>query len=307
MKGQPHIWLLILAFSVSVCPACVDETAEYEDTTAPKMLSRGIITASFSRYIEIGSDTPYETFGLTGVFARSEPAETATVDMLWDQTPEEVDLVLDSCTIPSPVLDKSRAQTPFADRTIELLDVGDLTVSFGGATKPVPTRTFPDLLKLIVGVTYAADDTQGVLFQPGDTYDIRATGTESMVDFRVALDAPEDLGRVTLDGVSPEDGSPVVSRGQNVALTWDGGGYGDEVYVNLGWTGMGTPWQITCRVRDDGQFVIPADITIGLPDPITSTDEEMSIQRVRQVAFRSKDLSSGSFKFVVSSNFSVRF
>lgn len=307
MRGHLHARLLILALAVSACPGCVDETAEYGDTLTPEMVSRGIITASFNRYIENGNDEPYETFGLTGVFARSAPERTGTVDMLWDQIPEAVDLALDSCTIPSPVLDKSRDQDPLSDRTIELLDVGDLTVAFAGVIKPVPTRTFPDLLKLIVGVTYAADDTQGVLFQPGATYDIRATGTGSMVDFRVALDAPEDLGRVTLDGISPEDGSPVVTRGQNVELTWDGDGYGDEVYVNLSWTSMGTPWQITCRVRDDGQFVIPATITTGLPDPITSTDEEMSIQRVRQVAFRSKDLSSGSFKFIVSTNFSVRF
>ncbi len=193
------------------------------------------------------------------------------------------------------------------DRAIELLDVGDLSVGFDGERKIMPTRTFPDLLKVAVGVIYSADETQGVVFRPGLRYDIRATGSDNVEVFRVDLDAPADLGVVRVDGVAPEEMLPILQRGKAVRLTWEGDGYGDEVIASVSWTVLGSPWEITCRMRDDGEFLIPRAVTEAIPDPLTTADEEINIQRFRQVAFRSAGLSNGSFQFVVAVNFPVKF
>jgi hypothetical protein len=279
-----------------------------EEISHKTVISRGIITASLSRHIEAGAEDPFESFSLTGVFARYPSGESGTVDMLWDQRSANLDLALDSCTAPTPVLEsRFETQDPQADRAIELLDVGDLSVGFDGDRKTVPTRTFPDLLKVAVGVIYSADETQGVVFRPGARYDIRATGSDEAELFRVDLDAPADLGVVRLDGTAPEDEIPVIYRGKDVRLTWEGDGYGDEVIASIRWTGMGSPWEITCRMRDDGEFQIPRSVTAALPDPLTATDEEIYIRRFRQVAFRSAGLSSGSFQFVVTANFPIKF
>jgi hypothetical protein len=301
-----------VVFSMVLCTmllstSCVEETPE-ERYASPNLVSRGIISATLNRYIEAGSEEPFEQFGLTGVFARFPEKESGTVDLLWENRLADVDLGLDRCTDVSPVLDhRARLHLPPSKRAIELLDVGDLTVSFNGTKKPIPTRTFPDLLNVVVGVIYAADETQGVVFRPGETYGVQATGINDGELFQVALEAPEDLGAVEVNGTTPGEDIPFLSRGRRVVLTWDGDGFGDEVIATISWTRMGSPWEVTCRMRDDGRFVIPANITVNLPDPLTSTDEEVTLSRVRQVVFRSTDLSTGSFRFIVSTHFPIKF
>ena len=314
MAGFPKQWLAIetTLFVVAVCVlaglgGCVDDTSE-ERFSEPSLVSRGIISAHLNRYIETGADAPFEQFGLTGVFVRYPEEEGDTVNMLWESRLADIDLALDRCTAVSPVLeDRSRYHSSTTKKSIELLDVGDLSVSFNGTKKQIPTRTFPDLLKIVVGVIYAADETQGVDFRPGETYGVRATGMDDVELFHVALEAPEDLGAVTVDGTSPEDEVPILSRRKSLVLTWDGDGFGDEVIATISWTSMGVPWEVTCRMRDDGKFRIPANITANLPDPLNSSDEEVSIHRIRQVVFRSRDLSSGSFRFIVSTHFPIKF
>jgi hypothetical protein len=293
--------------ALMLLPSCVDDVAE-EPFLESNLVSRGIISATLNRYIEAGSEEPFEQFGLTGVFARYPEEESDTVDMLWENRLADIDLALDRCTAVSPVLDeRMRFRLPSAERTVELLDVGDLSVSFNGEKKPIPTRTFPDLLKVVVGVIYAADETQGVVFRPGETYSVRANGMNDVELFNVALEAPEDLGELKVNGTPPGEDAPILVRGRPIRLTWEGDGFGDEVITTISWTSMGAPWEVTCRMRDDGAFVIPGYITANLPDPLTSSDEEISIHRVRQVVFRSKDLSSGSFRFIVSTHFPIKF
>ena len=300
------LWVLFLA-SVFVL-ACVEEETPDDVPDMPAISSRGIITASLNRYIEVGSEAPFEQFGLTGVFARFPRKKRATVDLLWDNPLADIDLALDHCTAVSPMLDdRARIRLPSSDQAIELMDIGNLSVIVKGERRPVPTRTFPDLLKAVVGVIYAADETQGVVFSPGDTYGLYAVDTNEKELFHVALEAPEDLGTIKVNGTVPEEDVPILSKNRPVRLKWSGDGFGDEVILTISWTSMGSPWEITCRMRDDGAFVIPSNITANLPDPLTSSDEEVSIHRVRQVVFRSKELENGSFRFVVSTHFPIDF
>ncbi len=302
-SSMRYLYLIFAVFSIT---ACVDDPHSEEEIPQTPLVSRGQVTASFNRYIESGSDEPFEQFALNGVFVRYDSENANTAESLWDDAATETDVGLDACTRPAPVLDQvkldNRTESP-----IELLDVGNLTVTFGDQKKPIPTRTFPDLLKVIVGVMYSVDDTQGVVFSPGEDYDLRASGTGNVSRFRVVLEAPEDLGEVKVDGMVPGEETPVLNRGHAIELTWSGDGYGDEVIATLSWTSMGSPWSINCRMRDDGRFIIPSTITAELPDSLTSTDEEIQLRRVRQVAFRSPDLSRGSFRFIVSTSFPVAF
>ncbi|MCP4674659.1 MAG: hypothetical protein GY854_03925 [Deltaproteobacteria bacterium] len=304
-KVVPVCVAVIIAVIVAACP---DNRGTGKLPSPPMMISRGIITASHNRYIETGSSSPFERFSLMGIFARYDVDRSATVESLLGNQPADIDLGLDRCTMPAQVLDEEvHLQESRLKTGIELLDVGDLTISFDKTARPVPTRTFPDLLKVIVGVIYTADETQEVLFRPGETYSLRASGTDEVAPFKVALDAPEDLGEIKVEGLTPGEQVPLIRRGEDIQLVWDGAEFGDEVVVSLSWISMGSPWSMTCRMRDDGQFVIPAIYTAGLPDPLTCEDEELTMTRVRQVAFRSDGMSSGSFRFVVSTNFPVTF
>ena len=160
---------------------------------------------------------------------------------------------------------------------------------------------------MIVGVLYTTDEIHGVLYRPGETYDLQASGTDDISSFRVALEAPLDLGDIKIDGVIPSEQTPLIRRGEDVEILWEGDSFGDEVIATLSWMSMGASWSMTCRMRDDGVFAIPAAITEAMPDPLTSSDGELTISRFRQVAFRSAGLASGSFQFVVSTVFPVAF
>jgi hypothetical protein len=300
---------VLVAAVVSGCPR---DPAPQVKPSPPVTVSRGQITAGINRYIEPRSAEPFEQFGINGVFARYDVEKEDLVEHLLGDRVPEVDLPPDTCSSPSPVLfltDRRAAANDDAmvETAIELIDVGDLSVSVGDATRAVPTRTFPDLLKVIDGVIYSVDEAQGVRFLPGETYTFHATGTDQVSPFEVVLEAPDDLGEVKVDGVQPDEQTPQIRRGQDLAITWEGAGWGDEVIATLSWTGMGLPWSMTCRMRDDGLFVVPGQLVEGLHDPLAASDEELTLARVRQVSFRSDGLNSGAFSFVVSNSFPVRF
>jgi hypothetical protein len=278
----------------------------------PVTVSRGQIIASINRYIEPKSDEPFEQFGINGVFARYDIEKEHMVERLLGTRIPEPGLQLDTCSSPTPVLGVPVRRAVMHDDTtvetaIELIDVGDLSVEYIGEPRAIPTRTFPDLLKVIDGVIYTADESQGIHFVPGEAYTFHATGTDDVSPFEVVLEAPNDLGEVKLDGIQPDEQTPQINRGQDLAISWEGAGWGDEVIATLSWIGMGLPWSMTCRMRDDGLFVIPGQLIEGLHDPLAASDEEMTLARVRQVSFRSDGLHSGVFAFVVSNSFPVKF
>jgi len=315
VRETRRVWPLILVVSAVVAGVgggCPRDPAPQVKPAPPVTVSRGQITAGINRYIDAKSDEPFEQFGINGVFTRYDVEKEHLVERLLGSRIPELDLPPDTCSTPTPVLGVPVRRVAMQDDTkvetaIELIDVGDLSVEYVGEPRAIPTRTFPDLLKVIDGVIYTADEGQGVRFVPGETYTFHATGTDDVAPFEVVLEAPNDLGEVKVDGVRPGEQTPQIPRGRDLALVWEGAGWGDEVIATLSWMGMGLPWSMTCRMRDDGLFVVPGQLTEGLHDPLAASDEEMTLARVRQVSFRSDGLNSGAFAFVVSNSFPVKF
>jgi len=291
------------------CVGCEPEQAR-EAVSEPLRASRGIITATVSRYISSELEEPYEQFGIVGVFPRFDVDKEDLIDSFLGARAPSSDLALDSCSQPVPRFDSRPRRIPVGETAIELMDVGDLSVEYSSLDmdRAIPTRTFPDLLKVIDGVIYSANESRGVVFEPVETYTILSSGTDSVAPFEVVLNAPEDLGDIRLDGTSVEEQTPTVRRGRDLELAWDGsGGYGDEVIIEVDLNNVGLSWSISCRARDDGSFVIPSEITERLLDPLVSNDHEMTLSRVRQTAFRADGLTGGEFSFVVEARFLVRF
>lgn len=272
----------------------------------PVIVSRGLITASLSRYIDDQAEQPFERFSITGVFARYDLDYESFSDTILATTFSEPDLELDACMPPVPAIEFQPRRPEPGQTAIELIDVGNFSVLIGKRPTALPTRTFPDLLKVVDGVIYSAEESRRVGYEPGETYSIQASGTDVVAPFEVVLQAPDDLSEITIDGVSPYEQTPSIKEGEELEIAWEGRGYGDEVTAEIGWTSMGLPWKMTCRMRDDGLFVVPQRYTRNMHDPMHSGDEELTLTRVRQVSFRSEGLSSGTFAFVVSSRFPVR-
>ena len=91
--GASASWVLGALFIV----ACMEEGPPgEEDSVQTPQVSKGMITASFNRYMETGTDDPFEQFTLTGVFARYSAGDVSTGGKLWDDTLTETDIGLDA-------------------------------------------------------------------------------------------------------------------------------------------------------------------------------------------------------------------
>jgi len=300
----------ILASAVAVAAAlggCPGEVLEGEAESSSPVVSRGIVWAASSRYIDGRGNAPFDRFLATAMFARYDQEQQDLFEELLVWRVDEPDLGLDTCGPAAPVLAFKQQPVVPGQTAISLLDAGTLTLSIDDRPIAVPTRTFPDLLKVVDGVMYSADESRGARFVPGATYSIRSAGTDLVGPFEVVLEAPDDLGDIKLDGLSPLEQIPVVRRGEDLEIAWEGSGWGDEVIAEFTWTSLGLPWSMVCRMRDNGLFIVPGERTRSLQDPLRGGDEELTISRIRQVAFRGAGLSGGTFAFVVAAHFPVRF
>lgn len=302
-----NCWIAATSMIVAALFGCVSEPEPAPPRPPSLTATRGIITATASRYIESGTERPYEQFEIAAVFPRFDVNNEGLAESLLGARVPNSDLALDSCSQPMPDLDARPRRNMDGETAIELMDVGDISVEIGTRKGTLPTRTFPDLLKVIDGVIYSANESADVIYEPGDIYTIEASGADSLGAFEAVLEAPDDLGDIKLDGLPVYDQMPVVRRGEDLVISWEGEGYGDEVIATIDWTNVGLSWSMVCRMKDDGRFVIPASHTGMLLDPLVNNDHEMSLSRVRQVSFRSDGMTSGEFSFIVSTSFLVRF
>lgn len=273
--------------------------------TEDNYICQGIIVATASRFITETGDEPFEQFDFIAMFPKYPANHQHDVDTLLETHVPQSDLPLDSCSPPEP---------QFLNRTepnhsvfVSLVDAGDMFIALDAKKIPIPTRTFPDLLKVIDGVMYSASPTHGVEFLPGQTYTLKNTGTDNIGSFEVVLEAPNDLGDISVEGTSPGDVVPTISAGNTATITWEGAGYGDEVIADMTWTDMGLTWNMICRMKDDGEFTIPSEITKLMNSELTDQTHEMRLSRVRQVSFAAPFISFGIFSFVASTSFFVEF
>ncbi|MFO8073419.1 MAG: hypothetical protein R6V85_16265, partial [Polyangia bacterium] len=180
----------------------------------PVIVSRGLITANLSRYIDDQVEQPFERFSITGVFARYDLDYESFSDTILATTFSEPELELDACMPPVPAIEFQPRRPEPGQTAIELIDVGNLSVLIGDRPAALPTRTFPDLLKVVDGVIYSAEESGRIGYEPGQTYSIQASGTDAVAPFEVVLDAPDDLGEITVDGISPVERTPSIKEGE---------------------------------------------------------------------------------------------
>jgi len=198
-------------------------------------------------------------------------------------------------------LDKSRARSSHG--TIELIDVGDVSLRAGTAAMPLAVRAFPDVGDLVSGMFYTSQDATSDL-PAGATYTLEGTGAGLVDRFAIDAQAPSALDDVRIgeaalsDGVALDEGAPVTVRwrGPESSLV-SAPGPGDLVLVDVT---ASSGAAIRCSFRDEGKAVIPGWIlragTLGAL-PATAT---LAVHRVRERAFTSPGIDVGEVRFDLS-------
>lgn len=166
------------------------------------------------------------------------------------------------------------------EASVELLDVGVIDVHVGESEARLVPRTFPELARVAAGFFYAGDAELGVLRPDVDVYNFRAEGSAELPPFEVAVPVPAELLEVRLDGVlvTETPASALVVRERDLDVSWEGLDPRDQIEVEFASSG-GT---VVCRVRDDGNFRVPATALAPL-----SRDENarLVMRRVRVQPF----------------------
>jgi hypothetical protein len=202
------------------------------------------------------------------------------------------------CTVLGGAAADDAAAAPIPPTTsIDLLDVGDLTVTTGASDGPMAlaARAFPDLGALVSGVFYTSRDATTELPAPA-RYVVRGTGSAVIDRFTVEADAPpapEDVrvGDAPLvEGVTLEDGAAV-------PVHWappPAGARGEDlVYVDV--TSHGGAG-VRCAFRDAGEGLVPAGFVsarvLGGGGRAT-----MAIHRVHREVFAAPGIDAGEVRF----------
>jgi hypothetical protein len=177
--------------------------------------------------------------------------------------------------------------------SIELLDVGDVTIRTGHNAMPLAVRAFPDVGDLVSGVFYTSRDAASDLPVPS-RYVVESSGSAGIEAFRVEAMAPPSPGRVLLQERELDE-SPSLIEGEPVALRWSAfpraererlQHASDVVYVDLAAPERGA--LVRCTFRDAGQATIPgaalgADTFGAMPVTLT-----VGLHRVRRSALEAR-------------------
>jgi hypothetical protein len=196
-----------------------------------------------------------------------------------------------------PALGECRAARPSDDAplstqgSIELMDVGNVTMSSDALSLPLSVRAFPDIADFVSGVFYTSRDATTELPAPA-RYRIENTGSGAMDRFNIELDAPTAPEDVRLAN-EPLGSDIILPTTAPIALAWRPGQAQDVIYVDL--TSARNPNGVRCAFSDVGAGVIPAElIREGIGE---SANLSVAVHRVRLAGLSVPGIDQGEARF----------
>ncbi len=177
--------------------------------------------------------------------------------------------------------------------SVELFDVGDVSLRAGDSVMSLAVRAFPDVGDLVSGMFYTSRDAASDL-PSAPVYKLESTGSASVDRFSIEAEAPSTLEDVRLGGAPLLEGASL-EEGLPASLEWRAGrGRGDVVLVDVsGPSGS----SIRCAFPDEGKATLPGWVLRGSTLgglPATAT---VAIHRVRERSFATAGLDTGAVRF----------
>lgn len=186
--------------------------------------------------------------------------------------------------------------------SIELLDVGDLTMKTGDVVMPLAARAFPDVGGLVSGVFYTSRDAASDLPAPA-RYVLEGSGSASVDRFSIEADAPSipddvRVGTATLsEGVTLDPNDAAVVRWRTDDALRARSGSEDMVYVDVT---AATGAAIRCVFTDEGRGVIPASMLSSSSLGPQPSSVSIGVHRVRLGSFVGPGVDLGEVRFDLS-------
>ena len=180
-------------------------------------------------------------------------------------------------------------QPALQPRTVDLLDVGVLTVDGDNKSTTLLPRSMPDPTGVVSGVFYSARSARSPeAFAPASRLQLHTSGGPDMAEgFRVDVPSPHDVTDVRV-GSSASPGS---SSGLDV--TWEADAVAsDVVYVDV--LGPSSRLVARCAALDVGQLTVPGSAIGSLEDG------QLAVHRLHRESFRAKGIEPGEVRFDIA-------
>lgn len=187
--------------------------------------------------------------------------------------------------------------------SIELLDVGDLSIKAGTTSMPLATRAFPDVGDLVSGVFYTSRDARSDLPAPA-RYVLESTGSAGLDRFTVDADAPSAPESVRVGDVSLAE-SIVLEESTPTTLHWrvsDAPAETNKADVDLVYVDLTTSSGagVRCTYNDSGEGVLPASAVDKKTWGTLPSAVSLSVHRIRERNFVAAGIDTAELRFDLS-------
>lgn len=185
--------------------------------------------------------------------------------------------------------------------SIELLDVGDVSLRTGGSVMTLAARAFPDVGDLVSGMFYTSRDAASDL-PSAATYTLEGTGSAQVERFAIEADAPAAPEDVRLGDVMLGD-APAIEEG-SISVRWRADpqssaakGAEDLVLVDIT---AASGASVRCTFADSGRGVLPAWVWSSSELGALPASATVAVHRVRERSFVVPGLDTGAVRFDLS-------
>lgn len=189
-----------------------------------------------------------------------------------------------------------------APGSIELIDVGDVTLRTGATEMTLAARAFPDVGDLVSGVFYTSRDATRDL-PAGALYTLEGTGSAQVDRFAIEAEAPAAPEDVRVGDI-PLGEAPAIGAAESALIQWKvparaatDGGRADVVLVDVT---ADSGASVRCAFQDTGRAALPGWIFgAGTLDALPASPT-ITFHRVRERGFTVSGLDTGAVRFDLS-------
>jgi hypothetical protein len=187
-----------------------------------------------------------------------------------------------------------RAVRTIGTSTVQLLDVGSVSLEANGLHTSLSARQVPDVVDIVSGVVYArAADAE--LMPASTPYTLHVAGTpeQDIAGFTIAAHAPGEP-ELRIADQDARAGSVVLGVSDPVFLVWDQGDAGDVIYVDITATNtLDAPRMPTIRCA----FADTGSATLATTAFAAGDEGTLSVHRLHRESFRAPGITSGEVRF----------
>lgn len=175
-----------------------------------------------------------------------------------------------------------------AGGTIELVDVGDLTLRIEAQTMPLAARAFPDVGDMVSGLIYTSRDDSTDL-PAGGIYVFESSGSAALESIVLQAEAPLPPEDVKLGSGLLASDEAALAAGEPLVISWEPGDGDDRIVLELAVPEQDST-SLRCVFDDNGSGSVPA----SLLDLRPGTEVEVAVHRLRRVEVSFKPAAPGA-------------